>query len=221
MMSKLRALPIVLAVCVPGLFAQIALDGRGSRHGSIGISGPPASRAGFGEGMHRRRYARDGFFYGTPFYSDYYQPYAEEPRAVEPPPQTVTAPPLKNDPLPDSVMLELRGDQWVRVAGAGSELPQTPAARSMSELSSPPAATVAKETPPAILIYRDRHTEDVSSYSIIGGTIYTKANYWTEGAWTRKIQIADLDIPATLQQNRQRGVKFDLPSGPDEIVIRP
>ena len=91
----------------------------------------------------------------------------------------------------------------------------------MSEFSSPSTATVVKETPPAILIYRDGRTEDVSSYSIIGGTIYTKANYWTEGAWTRKIQIADLDIPATLQQNRQRGVKFDLPSGPDEVVIRP
>jgi len=220
-MSKLLALPIVLVVCAPGLFAQIALNGHGSHHGSIGISGPPAPRTGFGEGMHHRRYARDGFFYGTPFYSDYYPSYAEEPRAPEPPPQAVIAPPVKNDPLPDSVMLELRGDQWVRVAGAGSALPQTPAPRSISELSSPAAATVAKETPPAILIYRDGRTEDVSSYSIIGGTIYTKANYWTEGSWTREIRIADLDVSATLQQNRQRGVKFDLPSGPDEVVIRP
>ena len=51
--------------------------------------------------------------------------------------------------------------------------------------------------------------------------IYTKADYWTAGAWTRTIQIADLDIPATLKQNQQRGVKFELPSGPDEVVIRP
>jgi hypothetical protein len=80
---------------------------------------------------------------------------------------------------------------------------------------------VPKETPPAVLVYRDGHTEYVSSYSIIGPTIYTTADDETNGSWTRKIQVADLDIPATLKQNQQRGVKFDLPSGPNEVVIRP
>ena len=79
----------------------------------------------------------------------------------------------------------------------------------------------AKEVPPAILVFRDGHTEDVSSYSIIDGAIYTRADYWTEGTWSRKIEIADLDVPATLKQNQQRGVKFELPSGPNEVMIRP
>jgi len=30
-----------------------------------------------------------------------------------------------------------------------------------------------------------------------------------------------LDIPATLKINRERGLKFSLPSGPGEIVVRP
>ena len=51
--------------------------------------------------------------------------------------------------------------------------------------------------------------------------IYTKGDYWSSGNWTRKIQIADLDLPATLKQNQDRGVKFELPSGPDEVMIRP
>ncbi|HEV2173684.1 MAG TPA: hypothetical protein VGR71_08960, partial [Nitrospira sp.] len=82
-------------------------------------------------------------------------------------------------------------------------------------------STPAQELPPASLVYRDGHTEEVSSYSIIGTTLYTKSDYWTSGAWSRKIQIADLDVPATIQQNRDRGVKFDLPASPDEVILRP
>ena len=74
---------------------------------------------------------------------------------------------------------------------------------------------------PAVLIYRDGHSEEVSTYSIIGSAIYTKSDYYASGNWTRTIQIVDLDVAATLKQNQQRGVKFDLPSGPDEVMIRP
>ncbi len=55
----------------------------------------------------------------------------------------------------------------------------------------------------------------------MGSIMFTNANYWTDGSWTKKIQIADLDISSTLKLNQDRGVKFDLPSGPHEIVIRP
>ena len=55
----------------------------------------------------------------------------------------------------------------------------------------------------------------------MSGTIYSKADYWTTGSWTRKIQIADLDVPATLKLNQERGVKFALPASPNEIVVRP
>jgi hypothetical protein len=51
--------------------------------------------------------------------------------------------------------------------------------------------------------------------------LYTSANYWTSGSWTRKIEIANLDVPATLKLNQERGSKFSLPSGPQEVVIRP
>jgi len=51
--------------------------------------------------------------------------------------------------------------------------------------------------------------------------IHTKSNYWTTGTWTRTIPVTDLDIPATLQQNEKRGVNFELPSGPDEVMLRP
>ena len=118
----------------------------------------------------------------------------------------------KPEPLPDPVLLELRGNQWVKVGNFGEASQQALNAS---------ATASAKEIPPAVLIYRDGHSEEVSSYSIIGRMMYTKSDYYSSGSWTRTIQLADLDLPATLKQNQQRGVKFDLPSGPDEVVIRP
>jgi hypothetical protein len=55
----------------------------------------------------------------------------------------------------------------------------------------------------------------------MNGTIYSKADYWTTGSWTSKIQIADLDVPATLKLNQERGAKFALPASPNEVFIRP
>jgi hypothetical protein len=115
----------------------------------------------------------------------------------------------------DPVLLELQGNHWVKVSSFAM-----PSAQTSSELQAE-TRPFAKEMPPAVLVYRDGHSEELTSYSIIGTSIYTKSDYWSNGAWTRTIQIADLDIPATLKQNQQRGVKFELPSGPNEVMIRP
>ena len=77
------------------------------------------------------------------------------------------------------------------------------------------------DLPPAVLVFHDGRKEEVSEYTIMSGTIYSKADYWSTGSWTRKIQIADLDVPATLKLNQERGVKFALPSSANEVVIRP
>ena len=61
----------------------------------------------------------------------------------------------------------------------------------------------------------------MSGYTIITGTIYSNSDYWSNGSWTKKIQIADLDVPATLKLNQERGLKFVLPAGPNEVVLRP
>jgi len=69
-------------------------------------------------------------------------------------------------------------------------------------------------------VFRDGRKEEASSYTIVGRTMYTKANYWTSGSWTKKIRIADLDLPATVRLNQERGVKFVLPAAPYEVVMR-
>ncbi len=91
----------------------------------------------------------------------------------------------------------------------------------------PPTATVAARTsppielPPAILVFRDGHTEQAANYTIVGRTLTIKTDYWTTGAWTRTVALADMDLPATLKLNRDRGTKFSLPTRTGEVMMRP
>ena len=165
---------------------------------------------------HGRGFRNSGLLYPWPYYDGFYSDYdtyEEPPASPQPPP---AQPKASNEPIPAPALLELQGTQWVKVTSF-----TMPSSSTANGANAPLAAGPAKEMPPAVLVYRDGHTEELTSYTIIGGSIHTKSDYWSNGAWTRTIEIADLDIPATLNQNRQRGVKFDLPSGPDEVFIRP
>lgn len=199
-----------------GAAPGFAHQGFSPHHGFIppnrirsGISGTP-----FGHGFHRHGFHHTVLYpwpYTYPDYADYeeaYEPPLAAPLQFAPTP----AAEYKPEPVPDPMLLEWRDGQWVKVTFAtGSQAAAMP-------LQPRP---VTKEIPPTILVYRDGHMEELTSYSIIGTSIYTKSDYWTNGAWRRTIQIADLDIPATLKQNQDRGVKFELPSGPNEVIIRP
>ena len=68
-------------------------------------------------------------------------------------------------------------------------------------------ATMPKTAvPPTELVFRDKHTEEVQNYAIVGQT------FWILNAEkARKIPIAQLDIPATQKANEDRGVDFQLP----------
>lgn len=214
-MPRFPAIVIMLALCGPGVLAQgrISISGGRPAAGPMGVSG---RRSTFGISVlrtgPRRHFGRSPFFFGDPyFYSDYYGP--DEAEYAKPEPAPAPVPQVKNEPVPDAVMLELRGNQWVRVSNFGES--------SQLALNAGTPAKPQSVELPAVLVYRDGHTEEVNSYSIIGRVMYTKSDYWSSGSWTRTIQLADLDIPATLKQNEQRKVKFELPSGPDEVMIRP
>jgi hypothetical protein len=168
-------------------------------------------------------YDYDDDYYG---YSDY------EPDMTEAPPpvrfaQSAQAAPHEI-PIPH-LLLERQGDRWVQITGysrSPAPAPTEPAKiiESTHLHDVMPDRNVAAEPPrdppPAILVFRDGHEEEVKSYTIIGNTLFTSANYWISGSWTRKIGIANLDVPATLKLNQERGSEFRLPSGPEEVVIR-
>ncbi len=73
--------------------------------------------------------------------------------------------------------------------------------------------------PNTVLVFRDGHKEEVNKYVIEGNSVYASTDYWSTGSWTKKIPLSELNVPATLKLNQERGVKFKLPSGPNEVVI--
>src|SRR5271165_721676 len=63
----------------------------------------------------------------------------------------------------------------------------------------------AKPNEPSVLIFRDGHKRGVTNYAIMGQTVYV----FDRG--TQKIALADLDVPATIKANDDRGLEFQIP----------
>lgn len=203
---------IALSIVVLGALVFVS-PAKAQRRGGFG-----SARAGRGF-VHVRR--AGGFFDDSAFDPYLYSDYA--PGIIEaPPPQIVqiarpTSPaPVRNPP--ESLVLESQGDHWVRITNYGQSQSggQSGANPRGTQAAEPPG-----ELPPAVLVFRDGHKEEIGKYAIVGPTIYASADYWSSGAWTRKLHIAELDVPATLKLNQERGAKFSLPSGPNEVMIRP
>ena len=197
-------------------------------------------RMGGGARMRRARgfYAGSGYggygAYGYAPYDDsdvlYASDFENEPVMEETPPQVVSREPIRatapvakpSGPL----VLELQGDHWVRMTNDGP--PQivgqafqasSGASAASSAKGHPVAAKPAAEVLPAVLVYRDGHQEEIGKYQIRGGTISISTDYWSTGSWTRTVQVPELDVPATLKLNQERGTHFRLPSGPNEVMI--
>ena len=236
MTNRLIGLPLaILFVMVFGSSAHAQAH--------LGFSSAPAGRAGMIVAgrrggrpisrLHHSRHSSTGSGYVPYFYDDY----DSEPEASEPPAQTVEPASQPAPAVPVSkpgLVLELQGDHWVRLAnyaepqnGEHSGQPTLePGAKPVSPApaASPhrtQAAEPSSQLPPAVLVFRDGHEEEIRKYTIVGTTIYTSSDYWNSGSWTRKIQIVDLDVPQTLRLNQERGAKFTLPSGPNEVMMRP
>ena len=184
-------------------------------------------------------------FYYPGYFSDGYDGYydsdldyrAAEP--LDPPVQTrpaqVYQPPTP-PPVPgDSLILENHDGKWVRIptggelvnAAASSSAAAVPAPSAKAPVTAPkaiemepPSSVPSPPLPPAVLVFRDGHTEEIQKYMIQGADLYASSAYSATGTWTQKIPLSDLDIPASLKINKDRGTRFNLPSGPNEVVVR-
>ena len=67
------------------------------------------------------------------------------------------------------------------------------------------------QEPASVLVFKDGHHQDVSSYAITGEILYDLAH-----GRAKKILLADLDLPATIKLNDQFGNDFRLPSRPKQ-----
>lgn len=210
-----------------------------------GAHGGFARRGGNGFGWHhgRRPFAsrilvNSAFLDPGYDYSDYYSDYdGSEPFIVgnnvgsngndvqSASPQVVFVQPAsthdsQRKTKPGPLLIEWRGDRYVRFGGDASPQSGTPAAPDYAEpaIANAPARPPTAELPPAVVVYRDGHREEIAGYTIADGIIYLHGNDWQSGYWTKRIALSALDPLATMRANRQRGVQFMLPSAPNVVI---
>ena len=230
------ALVFVLLGATSALLAQVPTGGMGVAggshiggaigHGGLGTGhGVRPVRPGIVGGFHHRGF---GFrsnrffspFWGNPFwwddgYSDQGEQVVVQPSAPVVVQQAAPAPVQEVKPA-NPLLIELQGDRFVRLTGDEVNPPAAATANSQ-----PGVAQSHDQLPATVLVFRDGRRQEVSSYSIIGPALYASGSYWTNGYWTQKILLADLNLPATLEANQERGVNFVLPSAPNQVVTRP
>jgi hypothetical protein len=140
--------------------------------------------------------------------------------------------------IPQPLMIELQNGRYVRVnstAADGEALPLTLApdaaesnqpqlARSARSNSVGPAIAVVPpphDLAPALLVFRDGHSEEVRDYTIADGILYASGDYYTDGYWNKRIALSSINVARTLETNAQRNVNFILPKSPNEVITRP
>jgi len=80
-------------------------------------------------------------------------------------------------------------------------------AKSDNQTSVTPPSDPPEPAPtPTVIVFKDGHQLEVANYAIVGSTLFDL----TPGH-TRKVALADLDLPATQKENDDRGVDFQLP----------
>jgi hypothetical protein len=100
-----------------------------------------------------------------------------------------------------------------REDAAFRQAPREPApkATAATDPTDPPEEPVASQ-PTTVLIFKDGHKSEVQNYAIVGGTLFD----FSDGR-SHKILLADLDLPATLKANDDRGVDFRIPAKAKQV----
>jgi hypothetical protein len=181
------------------------VGGRGSMmsaHGFPGVQrgGVNFVMGGFGSrgfGYRRGRFSR-GWPYGYYGYPYYGWGYGDD---------SYSSDSYQNYPVYDYSSADAENDrQQAAIDRLEGEVDRLRQEREARQDQSSNASTPKAALPPTELVFRDKHTEEVQNYAIVGQT------FWILNAEkARKIPIAQLDIPATQKANEDRGVDFQLP----------
>ena len=225
--------PLLVALAVAASpQARGGFSGGGLGHpgfGRPGFTHPGFGNPGFG---FPGRFGASLVFFGTDYsaYPEYPYGWAGQPL----PPLVVvqsSPSPAPSEPPSEPLMIVWQGDRYVRYGGrapagsvrAGQDYSESisSTAQSPSAVHSAPAQLGQAQLPPAILVFRDGHREQVQDYVIASGKLYVRGDYWRDGYWTRTVELAALDLPRTLSTNQENGVNFVLPAAPNMVVTRP
>lgn len=211
---------IAVAMLTSLSFAQF----RGGQGFASPLSTPQAVTPGFATFGSTGSSTAPHFSHHHPFgngavflYSDEgYPPEISQPVSVivvQPPAPAVPAA-QEEHVAADPLLIELRGNRYVKLANSQPDSGSVPADSAPTQ-----HASALRNSPSTTLVFRNHKVEITGEYAIIGDALYAQSNYWTTGAWTKRIALADLDLPATIQLNQRRGVLFKLPAAPNEIVL--
>ena len=189
-----------------GVPASVTSQGFGVRSNFRGVPGHINS-FGFGvrNGFHERPFEHGRHHLHRPFavYSPYGYAYAPYPYPYYLNDEDYSGSAAYQDPAADYRDSDYRSDDDRQVLDqdyrAGLDRPREPS----SEKSSEPVAA----QPSTLLIFKDGHQQEISNYAIVGSTLYDLSD-----GRSKKVQLADLDLRATVKENDDRGVEFQLPA---------
>ncbi len=189
-----------------GVPASVTSQGFGARVAFRGAPGNVTSRGferdfrvhertfRFEHGRRHRVYSPfyGGYVYAYPYYltdDDYYPP--DDSAAYEA--QVVSEQPTREE---DDRQV-LNDDYRAELNSARGQQPEAK-----------PAPEPVSDQPNTVLIFKDGHQVEVANYAIVGTTLYE-----LNDGRSIKVQIADLDLPATVKENDNRGIEFQVPAG--------
>lgn len=223
---SLLALPATLVSTshaqINGTPASVTSPGFGGR----AVNGPPASVISLGprgfapnsrvtfstqaaprtrDGHHRRHNYVE---YIPPFAYAVPVPYAVDLGATD------SSPDYDDDASADDRDPNYQGGPTIfdrRGSGAASYIPPVKDVPHPHAVQSTDVSIVDPDPPqaPTLLIFKDGRKLEIGNYAIIGATLFDL----TPGH-ARKIALTDLDLEATLKENDDRGVTFQIPSAP-------
>jgi hypothetical protein len=149
-----------------------------------------------GAGYGSYGYGYGGYGYAIPYYvypsddASYYNSGTGGPYLYSGPP---------DGPPPTEQTLHIVVDSAPPKAAPKYDAAEQPSAASAAPIPD------AKPGAPTTLVFRDGHKQSVTNYAIMGQTVYVFDDR------TKKIALADLDVPATVKANDDQGVEFQVP----------
>jgi hypothetical protein len=202
--------------------APVAAPPRIIVRGGFGVGHRPGFGVFFGP---RRFHHRHIFFRPFPFFNPYpYYPYGLQSdfvysNAATQPADDYSA--SQNAALSNEVSRLQAEMDVLREQQAEQAQRQQYALKTPTETPRPLPSTRPRQeapVPPTVLIYRDGRRVEVSNYAVVGQTLWI---FSEERA--RKIALAALDLDATRQANKDRGVEFNVgpPPSPSPPESRP
>lgn len=227
----------IVAVAVVSSLIALPATAQGNSHGDPAIHGVPPSVTSFGFGGHQgfhgvppsvtslhfgsvqppihrppvngHRHHRE---FVNPFYGGvYYVPYA----AYDYSDYSVMSPGVDDSmedeySRPGPTVFDSHG-----VTGREYAVPRPPEDYRPPEAENPEnqktAETAQPQEPPqdqpaTVLVFKDGRQMEIENYAIVGMTLYDFS-----GGRSKKVALAELDLPATVKQNDDRGIEFRVP----------